>query len=809
MIQIVALRGGTTYPAGKKILVHSLAEIYRAADTILANIPEDEHFNLFYTLAHHAGAETSVTPIRTGKTFTLQDAIAWDLDGIDNNRHDEYISVVTGVLGVDLNNVTIVASGGGLHFIIFLKEPIKDVAYFAANKPHYNEICAKINFRLADLGLAGKADPVVFEPARILRLPGTVNRKPGRDDKDCLVLNAAIIRHSIILSEVSGLGDISRQNIPLAEVKRHFPHPDLQEMVGANGCNFMKWAIDKTEEVHEPHAFDLFSILAQVSDTVTVDVQGKQLTAKGIAEHVFTNATSSKSLASGQFENKWQQAIRYGVRKCDTIAERWQCGTGCEACPHFGKVKTPLALKSAGHIATAGQGYWVMSAKGDLLHPHYGDLQRVYRKEYAYVVGAESQTVWGFDESHYIPVPELQIKNWMESRVSPNDPVREKHRTEFLSKIRANNTLSPASEKNLFFSDIQGKINLKNGVLDIATGTLTEHSARYGFKYCLPYSYDPDAYSEYFMDWLEVITTQRPDLMEALLDFMGYCFLPNYDDHLFVYLVGSGANGKSTLLKVLQALLGHDNVSNVSIEQLTRNRFSPALLEGKLANIGEEASGEDTFLDSHQLNTLKTLSSGGALTVERKGQDGFTLYNTAKLIFAANKPPMFKESGDAVRRRLLVIPFDYKIKNMDANVENRLIHEVPAIFSMLVRRIQENLLMNEGRYRVSRGGRDAYEAQQKLLLHGNSAIDFANDHLQSSVLFNDELDVVEVGEAYGKYLQWADANGIKFVKTKTKFAVTLRDHFLVESNKPTLARMPDGKVCRVLRRCKWNQEVRM
>jgi P4 family phage/plasmid primase-like protien len=806
MIQIIALRNGSVFPGGKKILVQSLAEIFKATDKIVEAIPEADRFNVYYSLAHHVGAETSNTPIRTGKSFLMQDAIAWDLDGIDNEKHEQYISIVCGILGIDPANMTIIASGNGLHFIVFLKTAIKDAAFFTANKPHYNEICMKISFALADAGLSGKADPVVFEPARILRLPGTVNKKPEREDRDCIPINVAVVRHQLTLSDLSGLGDISQLNIPLSDVKKHYPNPDLQEMVSERGCDFLKWCFAKTEEVHEPHAFDAFSILAQAPDTVTIPVGGNQLTSKAAAEYLFNNATSSKSLARGQFENKWQQAIRYGVRKCSTINEHWVEGSGCHLCPHYGKIVTPLALKSAGHIATAAQGYWVMSARGNYQYPHYGDLQRIFTRDYSYVVSAESKKVWSFDQTHYIQMPDLQVKNWLENRVSPTDPIREVHRNEFVSKVAANNTLSEVSERNLFHGDIQGKVNLKNGVLDIATGTLTEHSPRYGFKYCLPYSYDPDAYSEFFMDWLEQITCQRPDLMDALLDFMGYCFLPDYSDHLFVYLVGSGANGKSTFLKVLQAMVGETNAANVSIEQLTRNRFAPAALEGKLVNIGEEASGDGTYLDSFQLNVIKTLSSGGALHVERKGENGYTLYNTAKLIFAANKPPMFKENGEAVKRRLLVIPFTYRIRNLDPTVEDRLLSEAPAIFSMLVKRIQENLQSNNGRYRVSRGGRDAYEAQRALLLQGNTAIEWAHENINSSVLLDDDLNTIEVSEAYGHYTAWCEESGIKMVQNKKNFSMALRDNFLVESSKSPLVRT-GNKVVRVFRRAKWNEGI--
>ena len=538
MIQIVGLRGKGTANIGKngqKIGVKSLAWMFKNLDQVLGEVPENERWNVYYTLAEHDGSDASNEIIRKSKTFMRQEVLAFDIDYLDITKQQSYIDIVTDILCIPYEGMTVVSSGGGLHFIIFLSHMIDDASFFTINKPHYNAICAKINTRMRELGLknevgiASSADTVVFEPARILRLPGTKNRKAGRTERDCIILNLNTTPRMVKLHELSGLGELEKDNIPLREVKRNYPNPDLAHMLGEEGCPFMSWAINTPQEIHEPQAFDLFSILAQISDSTLYSKDGVQYTPKALAESVYNGAVASASLQGTPFEIKWEQSCRYGVRKCETISTRHD---PCHNCKHFGKIVTPLELRGPNHIATKDIGFWIMNAKGQHSRPHYGDLQRHFENEHtAYVVVNEEMYV--FDGKRYAKYENMNLlKGWVEKTMRPSDPVMEVHRKEALKKITTSNILTQDAQKNLFVDSISWKVNFQNGVLDIRTGEFSTHSPRYGFKYVLPYEYDPEANSEYFMEWLEMITCKRPEIIETLFDLMGFCFMPSYDTDL-------------------------------------------------------------------------------------------------------------------------------------------------------------------------------------------------------------------------------------------------------------------------------------
>lgn len=779
---------------GQPLITHSLGTALSKHREILGHLPPDEHYNLYYTLGHHSGIEGASLPQRTAATFLYQTVLAWDIDGGETSKALEYASCVAELLEVPITSLIVVASGNGVHVLVNLKHPIRSAKFFPTNKAAYKEACIRIAEKMSARGLPGNVDPSIFEPARVLRLPGTVNKKLGKTDTLCELVQYTDAVLEFDLAKVSGLQQLTDENVSPTEIRRKFPTPDLAEMV--TGCEFVKQLIEKPEEAKEFHVFDLLSLLGNVPPSAKVDVAGHQYDAKDLGQRVFDGAVNSTSLRKAEFDEKWAGAARYGSRTCNTINEHWG---KCNTCPHFQKIPTPLALKGPEHISSAANGYWVLNAKGNYSHPNYSDLAKLFAQEFSYVTQSQGERIYQFTGTHYEGMDSLSVKAWIERKMIPSDPLRDSHRMEFLAKVRVCGAIGVKGEKALFEDSVRGKLNCKNGVLDVRTGEFQTHAPTLGFQNVLPYDYTEGLASEFFLDWLATITKERVELIDSLLDVMAYCLWPSFDDHLFVYLVGEGSNGKSTFINVLRAVLGEANVSAVNIQQLTRNRFAPANLEGKLANLSEESSGTD--LDSDQLNLLKNLSAGGEMQIERKGEQGYSFRNKAKLIFSANKIPRFHENSEAIKRRLVVIPFDYMIVDKDANVERKLVDEAPAILAMLVKRIQLNIAANGGKFIVARGSQVHQETQNQFLTAGNSAIEWANDELEFGLGLQDE-DYVLPKEAYAKYRAWCGEAGIDRPMTLIAFGRTMTS-FIVPKTDANGVKKINGMTVRVYRRVKF------
>lgn len=812
MIQIVLLRKnekGETYhchpvgfPTGYVASnIHALFSNLGAITEKLRQATPTNLENVYYTVAHHGGLGQG-RPSRDKNSFLEQDVLAFDIDYIDQLRVWEYLPIVAKVLNVAPQSLIFVGTGNGVHIIAHLKTPIRSTKYMQETKRAYNELVSRINDDLKAAGLVGSCDPVVYEPGRILRMPNSVNSKIDKKTglaiiKECKLLQyPGLIQFDLDLMKISGLDRIDLENISLEQVRKNYPKPDFQEVM--KECEFMKWLVAKPEEIHEPQFQIAAGIMSAMDPSDKALYDGEDTTPREVLRGIFDKACNSNSLAGVDFDKKTDHAAKYGVAKCSTVSANWL--GGCERCPHQHKIATPLALKSQAHISSELNGYWVMGKNGPL-HPHYSDLSKVYKREHSYV-SCTPDRIYTFEQTHYNLTDQLMVKNWLERKSGYEEHLRELHCNEFVKKVLRTGAISSEQEKNLFEASHRGKLNCRNGIVDIKTGELSPHNPRLGFKYVLPYDFVPGETSEFFINWLMEVMQDNTELADAVLDMMAYCLWPAYDDHVFMYLIGEGRNGKSTLLHLLSALVGPMNSSEISIFQLASNRFAPAGLEGKLVNLSEESSGNS--LSTEELNIIKTLSAGGTATVENKNEKGFKLVNTTKLIFSANKPPKFHESGHALRERLIVIPFNLTFKP-DKRVEDRLLEEIPKICSMLVRRTQEILAANNGVFKIRKGGQTANVAQEKLLLAGNSVVEWGKECIESNADLPEDR-YISSKEAYDRYKVWCQDNSYKPV-TSTVFGYTMTHGVLSKIVENSKVIRVGGKHCRIFPHTQWKEEI--
>lgn len=225
-------------------------------------------------------------------------------------------------------------------------------------------------------------------------------------------------------------------------------------------------------------------------------------------------------------------------------------------------------------------------------------------------------------------------------------------------------TFNPHMASNPFDRSNPMLINFKNGTFNLVKRTLQPHNQSdlilQSHDYVLPTSQETPTEPKETGDWLTTLTGNDPFATTFLFELMGYCFYRSYEPfQLIAILQGSGGNGKSTFLNYLKRVLGVENVSNVTLQDLgsKNNRFASSQLYRKEANIFADV--DSSFLKSTGL--LKSLTGGDRMFAEFKGQDPFMFENFAKLIFSANELPPFADFSDGFERRLYVVPFSVKI----------------------------------------------------------------------------------------------------------------------------------------------------
>ncbi|MFC7158019.1 phage/plasmid primase, P4 family [Halomarina halobia] len=203
-----------------------------------------------------------------------------------------------------------------------------------------------------------------------------------------------------------------------------------------------------------------------------------------------------------------------------------------------------------------------------------------------------------------------------------------------------------------------------NGVLNLETRELADHSPAYLFTRRIAAAYDPDAACPTVDAFLDDITKREED-KRTMLEMVGHALWPRYDYEKFLILFGKGSNGKTTFFNVVTDLLGADNVAEHELQSLAENRFATADLYGKLANMAADMSGAKVT----DVSKLKALTGGDRIMAERKGEQGFSFRNTATLMFGVNQPPAFGERLHSIQRRIVPVhlPYNFTTEADDGN----------------------------------------------------------------------------------------------------------------------------------------------
>ena len=748
MIQILGLRtftkdDGKEQKYDKPFEIHtpikSVKDLFENLDTILKQIPQKHHWNLFYTVANCTDKK---------REFAATSTIAFDFDDISAKYFDDYIPVICTVLGVDQKKVGIVSSGNGIHILVELKKPITDKAFFKENKTFYKALCTKLNKALENAGLPGKTDPTIFEPRRILRLPGTVNRKPDKPEKPCKLIQPIKAAQDLNLQFLSGLPKLTKtDHIDPRLMKKH-PRVDAKAVM--SGCKFLEYCKDNPNQISEPQWYAALSITSRLNDSTDQDgFYWSHELSKGY-----------KGYDPDETDEKVTQALESsGPRTCDSITQLWD---GCGGCPHFQKVTSPILIRGADTIPTEFTGFhdvpW--SGKGQP-KPNYDDLVRYFQREITFKCMADSGIVYVWTGTHYTVYGMRYIERFAQENFDP--PANEKMRREFRTRVQITNIM----DADWWSDSVARKINFQNGYLDIDSMEFRPHDPDIAFRYVLPYDYDPKAEAPTFETMLSAVTGKDQDAQNVLLEYMGYS-LSNDDcwAQKALLLSGDGANGKSTFVTALCDLAGAGNYGVTTMDDFKRE-YNRQLLDGKLFNVSEETPNK-ALLDN---STFKSLTTGGEIQVRQLYKDPYNIKNRAKLIFTCNDLPGSPDNSYGFYRRLIIVPFNQKFTpespGYDPHMGDKLRDELAGIFNLAMAGYKR--LKDQGEFTKAKVVEDTLESYK---LENDTVMAWAVEYMVVYTNGGFQEHFAPLQDLYQAYKVQTEAEGMRPV-SQMKFSKSL------------------------------------
>ena len=250
----------------------------------------------------------------------------------------------------------------------------------------------------------------------------------------------------------------------------------------------------------------------------------------------------------------------------------------------------------------------------------------------------------------------------------------------------------PYTVMGLNVKQVEEKINFMNGTLDLKNGKLCKHYWEDYFRYVLPYNYDKNASCPTFMNYLNEVMPEK-EAQDVLAEYVGWLFMPRLKLEKVLFLYGSGCNGKSVFIEIVEALIGDKNISHEALSDLCgeHGANSRSNLAGKILN-----TCSDVAPNAFAGDLFKRIASGEPIGAKILYQDVTTLTDYARMMFSLNELPKTNDVSDGFYRRFLIAPFNVQIpkSKINPNLAKEIISkELPGIMNWVIAG-QERLAKN-------------------------------------------------------------------------------------------------------------------
>jgi putative DNA primase/helicase len=263
-----------------------------------------------------------------------------------------------------------------------------------------------------------------------------------------------------------------------------------------------------------------------------------------------------------------------------------------------------------------------------------------------------------------------------------------------------------------------------------------------------PFDYDRKATCPKWESFLSEVLEGDLELVGLLQEWFGYLLLPDNSRQKFLIMTGTGANGKSVVLTVLAAMLGHENVSGISLEEFG-DPFALNNLRGKLANICADISP-----NPGNEGRLKQFVGGDPVHANRKHKSYVKFVPKARLVFSANELPQFKDTSGGIWRRLMVLPFNYVVPETerDIHLAEKLIGELPGIFNWALKGLRRLNANPQGQFSEPAICREAVD---RLRWDADFTGKFVTERCEETA----GSEFVVTQDLYGPYAEWCIDHG--------------------------------------------------
>lgn len=294
-------------------------------------------------------------------------------------------------------------------------------------------------------------------------------------------------------------------------------------------------------------------------------------------------------------------------------------------------------------------------------------------------------------------------------------------------------------------------LNVSNGTLDLRTPELREHQREDLITKLAPVEYDPTATAPNFCNFLDRIFQGNVDLIGFVRRSIGYFLTGDTSEQCFFIWYGTGANGKSTLLRIVRALLGdycrHTDAETLLIKRNSTVSNDLARLKGARLVTASESEQGRRLAES----LIKQMTGGEPLSVRFLHREYFEFVPTFKVVLVTNHKPVIRGGEHAIWRRVHLVPFEEEIPEpeQDHNLAEQIIEdELSGVLNFALHGLEEQ---REVGLKVPEKVRQAtFKYRQELDVLGAFLAECCRI---------DEQAGTSASDLYASFKTWSEVNG--------------------------------------------------
>lgn len=310
-----------------------------------------------------------------------------------------------------------------------------------------------------------------------------------------------------------------------------------------------------------------------------------------------------------------------------------------------------------------------------------------------------------------------------------------------------------------FFTNATSGIAFKNGfvVVDGETVKLLSHSPQHRAVYAYPFDFEPSATPARWLRALDDVfrdDEDRAQKIQMIQEFAGGSLVGIATRYaLALVLVGAGANGKSTVARVIESAFPPALRASIAPQDMW-SEFRVAMLAGKLLNVVSELPAAD-IVSSEK---FKAMVTGDRMSGRHIRRNPFDFCPVAGHLFAANALPGTSDLSDGFFRRFGLLLFNrtFRIDEQDAKLADNIIEsELPGVITWLLQGAAR--LSARGGYEMPASARAACDAWRR---DADTVRRFIEERTRP--LGAAELDGgTSARLLYASYKTWCDEEGVR------------------------------------------------